>query len=289
LFGFPFHVIGALLAVWIVWGSTYLAIKIAVEAQVPPFLLISARFAVAGVILFVIASVRGERIPTPVEWRNGAIIGMLMMAGGVGLTAFSEQTMSSSLTTIIIASGSIINVLATGLIVGQWPHRAEWLGIAVGLFGVLLLTFDGDIRANPQSVLTQATALCCWAIGTGLSRKLSVAPGLMGSASEMAAGAAVLAVMSVLRGEALPEAVPAAAWGSWAYLALVGSVLAYTAYQHLIKHARPALVTSYSYVNPVVALVLGYAILDERVSPIALVAVVIIMTGVLLMARGRQS
>jgi drug/metabolite transporter (DMT)-like permease len=287
LFGMPWHVFAALIVVWVVWGSTYLAIKIAVEADVPPFLLIAARFSVAGALLFVFARLRGERLPIGAEWRNGALIGALMMAGGVGLTAFSEQAMSSSLTTIIIASGSIVNVLATGVIAKQWPHRGEWLGIGIGLLGVLLLTFDGDIRANPLSMLTQSTALLCWAIGTGLSRKLTVAPGMMGSASEMLAGAVVLALFSTVRGEALPAVIPAVAWVSWLYLTLAGSVLAYTAYQHLIKRARPALVTSYSYVNPVVALALGYTILDERVSALALAAVVVIMAGVLLMTRGR--
>jgi drug/metabolite transporter (DMT)-like permease len=287
-FGMPWHVFAALLVVWVVWGSTYLAIKIAIDTGVPPFVLIAARFFAAGSLLFGIARVRGERLPNALEWRNGALIGALMMAGGVGLTAFSEQAMSSSLTTIIIATGSILNVLATGAIAGDWPRRGEWIGIAIGLCGVVLLAFDGDIRANPLSAATQATALIFWAIGTGLSRKLVVAPGLMGSASEMLAGAGVLTVFSFLRGETLPAVITPTAWASWAYLTLAGSVLAYTAYQHLIKNARPALVTSYSYVNPVVALALGFTILGERVSTVALIAVTVIIAGVLLMARVRK-
>lgn len=288
IFGLRWDVALALLIVWTVWGSTYLAIKIAVGA-IPPFILICGRFLAAGVILFALARVRGERMPTMREWRNALVVGAFMLCGGVGLTAFAEQTNSSSLTTVIVASGSILNLLAAGLIMRDWPGRTEWLGIAIGIAGAVLLSLDGDVRANPQAVAVQFLALTCWAIGSALSRRLALAPGTMGNASEMLMGGAVLAGMSALASERWPLSIPPAALGAWLYLILFGSVLAYTAYMHLVKLARPALATSYSYVNPAVAIVLGFLVLDERISPIALAAMLIISSAVLVISRAKAT
>lgn len=286
LFGLRPDVFAALLAVWVVWGSTYLAIKIAVHA-VPPFMLTGGRFLLAGTTLLAIARIRRENWPSLPQWRNAMFVGALMMGGGVGLTSFAEQTNSSSLTTVIVASGSLLNLLAAGLIVRDWPQRGEWAGILLALAGVLLLSFDGDVRANPTAVAIQFCALLCWAVGGALSRKLSLAPGAMGNASQMLMGGAVISVFSALRGEQLPAVVPLDALGAWLYLALIGSVLAFSAYMHLMQHARPALSTSYSYVNPVVAMLLGYLVLNERVSPVALLSVAVIIAGVVLISRAK--
>lgn len=286
LFGLRPDVFAALLAVWVVWGSTYLAIKIAVHA-VPPFMLTGGRFLLAGTTLLAIARIRREAWPSLLQWRNALFVGALMMGGGVGLTSFAEQTNSSSLTTVIVASGSLLNLLAAGLIVRDWPQRGEWAGILLALAGVLLLSFDGDVRANPAAVAIQFCALLCWAVGGALSRKLSLAPGAMGNASQMLMGGAAISIVSVLRAEQLPAVVPLDALGAWIYLALIGSVLAFSAYMHLMQHARPALSTSYSYVNPVVAMLLGYFVLNERVSPAALLSVAVIIAGVVLISRAK--
>jgi drug/metabolite transporter (DMT)-like permease len=285
--GLSLNVWLALLIIWIVWGSTYLAIRIAV-ATVPPFLLISTRFLLAGLILFLFAKARGAALPSALQWCNAAIIGGLLLGCGVGGTAYSEQNISSSLTTIIIAGGSIVNVLMAGLINKTWPRRLEWLGIAIGLAGVALLAFDGDLRARPLNVLIQLFALTCWATGSALSSKLKLAEGAMGSASEMLAGGALLFAVSMARGDRLPAQLAPEAFGAWVYLVLFGSVIAYSAYMHVLKHARPALATSYSYVNPLVAIVLGFAVLNERVSAIAFVSAGFIITGVLLMSLMRS-
>ena len=285
--GLSFNTWLALFIIWTVWGSTYLAIRIAV-ATVPPFLLISTRFLLAGLILFVFAKLRGAALPTARQWRNAAIIGGLLLACGVGLTAFSEQNISSSLTTIIIAGGSIVNVLMAGVINKTWPKRLEWLGIAVGLAGVALLAFDGDLRANPFNVLIQLFALTCWATGSALSSKLKLAEGAMGSASEMLAGGGILFVVSIVRGDRLPAQLAPEAIGAWVYLVVFGSVIAYSAYMHVLKHARPALATSYSYINPIVAVALGFIVLNEKISPIAFVSAGFIITGVLLMSVVRS-
>jgi drug/metabolite transporter (DMT)-like permease len=281
-------VVAALIIVWVVWGSTYLAIKIGVQS-LPPFMLTSGRFLLAGVVLLVLARLRHEVWPSAIQWRNAFIVGALMMGGGVGLTSFAEQTNSSSLTTVIVAAGSLANLLAVGLIVGEWPGRREWAGIAVALCGTLLLAFDGDIQAAPAAAAVQIAAVTCWAVGTALTRRLQLSTGAMGNASQMLAGGVVVGVVSVLWREQLPSAVPMDAVGAWLYLALIGSVLAYSAYMHLVKNARPALTTSYSYVNTVVALMLGYFVLNERVSAPALAAVALILVGVVMISRAKSA
>jgi drug/metabolite transporter (DMT)-like permease len=280
-------VLAALLIVWIVWGSTYLAIKIGVQS-VPPFALTAARFLLAGVVLFVIARWRREALPSAAQWRSAAIVGAFTMGGGVGLTSVAEQTNSSSLTTIIVASGSLANLLAAGLILRDWPRRREWAGIVVALAGTVLLAFDGEVRAAPLAALVQMAAIGCWAIGSALSRKLSLAPGAMGNASQMLAGGLAVAVLSVVRGESVPAVVPTSAIGAWLYLALIGSVLAYSAYMHLVRSVSPALATSYSYVNPLVAMALGFLVLDELLSPAAFGAVALIVLGVVMISRARS-
>lgn len=271
----------ALLTIYLVWGSTYLAIRLAL-VSFPPFLLISTRFLAAGAILFVISLVRREALPTVRQWRNSAIVGGLLLAGGVGMTAFAEQYISSSLAVIIIASSPIWIVLATGLF-GQWPRRAEWLGIAVGFAGVALLAFDGNLRAQPIGVIAQVIAIMSWSLGTALSRKLDLPKGSMGNAVEMVCGGAILLGMSALRQEQVPASFEPQAIAAWVYLVTFGSLLAYSAYMHVLKHVRPAMASSYAYVNPVVALALGY-LAGERVAPIAFVAVGVILAGVVIMS-----
>jgi drug/metabolite transporter (DMT)-like permease len=285
-FGLRLDVLLALLAVWLIWGSTYLAIKIAI-VDIPPFMLIAARFLVAGGVLFIFARSRGEALPTPAEWRNAGIVGLLMLGGGVGLTANAEVYNSSSLTTILIAFGSVLNVLAAGLLTRVWPRGRDWLGIALGVSGVFLLSFDGDVRNQPWAVALQFVAMACWALGSAISQRLPIAKGMMGSASEMMLGGVALTLFSILRQEPIPAQVSLAAAASWAFLVVFGSIVAYTAYMHLLKHVRPGLATSYSYVNPLVAIVLGFAVLGERVGPMALLAVAVIVSGVVILSIGR--
>ncbi len=131
------------------WRSTYLAIHYAVES-IPPFLLVGSRCAVAGIVMFVIARSRGAPMPTGREWRNAALIGVLLLAGGTSGTALAAPYISSSMSAIIVASAPIWNALAMGLY-REWPTRFEWIGIAIGLVGVLMLFTDGSLRANPAT------------------------------------------------------------------------------------------------------------------------------------------
>jgi len=272
----------ALITIYIVWGSTYLAIRLAL-VSFPPFMLICARFVAAGAILFLIALARREKLPSATQWRNSAIVGGLLLGGGVGMTAYTEQYIPSSLAVIIIASSPIWIAIASGLLLRQWPQRLEWIGIAVGFAGVALLGLDGHLQAQPLALVSQLVAINCWAVGSALGRTLALPKGIMGNAAEMLCGSVILAVMTLVRHESLPTTFEPQAIAAWVYLVTFGSILAYTAYMHVLRNLRPAMASSYAYVNPIVAIALGY-LFGERIAPVAFLAIGVVLTGVVIVS-----
>jgi drug/metabolite transporter (DMT)-like permease len=274
----PLGVLLSLLAVYFIWGSTYLALRIAV-AEIPPFFLMGTRFITAGVLLFVFLKLRGAAWPTRTQWLHSLIVGGLMLGGGMGLVAFAEQWVSSSLAAALVATAPLWVAIFSSL-GGQWPSRLEWAGIVVGFAGVVLLNLEGEMRANPLGALAMLLSPIFWATGSVLSRKLNLPPGAMGTATEMLTGGPVLMLMSALSREQ-PAPVSGGAFGAWLYLVTFGSLIAFSAYMSLIRTVRPALAISYAYVNPVVALALGMALLDERITPVGLVGIAVILVGVI--------
>lgn len=286
IMGLRWDVAAALLVIWVVWGTTYLAIKLALASFAPHFM-IGIRFLVAGAIMFVFLKMREAQTPTRAEWRNATIVGSLLLAGGVGITAIAEQYVSSAMTVTLIASAPIWNVLWAAPVAGL-PKRVEWLGIGVGFVGVAMLMFDKTFQAQPQGLLLQFSAMTCWAIGSALGRKLILPAGAMANAIEMLMGGAVCMLISFARSEPLPTSFePVAVW-SLIYLITFGSILSYTAYMHVLRNVRPALASSYAFINPIVGITAGYLIAGETVAPIALVSVGIIITGVVLMTLVRR-
>jgi drug/metabolite transporter (DMT)-like permease len=181
-------------------------------------------------------------------------------------------------------------VLAAGLF-GDWPKRIEWVGIAIGFLGVALLMSDGNLQAAPIGVMAQSIGLAFWAVGTAVSRHVELPSGGMGNAAEMLMGGAILMVMSVIRGERIVGPIAPQAAVAWVYLVTIGSLLAFSAYMHVVKNVRPAMASSYAYINPVVAIALGALIANEQTTPVALIAVGVIIVGVAFMSlvRGRAS
>lgn len=268
------------------WGSTYLAIRYALDSF-PPFLIVGMRNVIAGALLFGLSRARGAAMPPRIEWRNAALIGVLLLAGGMAGTALAEQRISSSTTAIVVASAPIWNALAMGLF-REWPTRFEWLGIVIGLGGVVLLTADGNLQGEPLGVIIQLCGLSLWALGSAFGRHLRVPEGGMGHAIEMLAGGAASFVIAFALGErfdrpVLPESVIALV-----YLTVVGSLIAFSAYMIVIKNLRPALASTYAYVNPAVAIALGVAIRGETISAGALVAIGIIFGAVVVMTLARR-
>lgn len=276
----------SLLAVYLIWGSTYLGIRIALESW-PPFLMSALRFLAAGVAMYGFLRWRGVAAPTPRQWRNTVVTGTLLLAAGNGLVCYAEQTVSSSLAAVAIAGMPLFAALFAGLY-GRWPGPRDWLGIVVGFSGVILLNLGGEMRASPSGAIALVAAPLCWAFGSVWSRHQDMPDPLMSTAAQMLTGGAVLVLVTLLLGESWPAAPTLRATAALAYLTVFGSLVAFTAYIYLLQHVRPALATSYAYVNPPIAVALGVWLLDERFSAWELAAMVVILAGVAIILAARR-
>lgn len=289
----PALLLPALLACYLVWGSTYLAIRFAL-VSFPPFFQMGTRFLAAGVLLMAWVLWRARRgdavrLPTRFEWRNATIIGALMLGGGMGLTASAEQHIGSGLIAAFIAVVPML-VCGWGLLFGQRPHRLELAGMLVGVAGVLLLVRGASFSASPVGFASIAGATLAWSLGSVLSTtRLPLAPGPAGFASEMLCGGAVLMAISLALGEQFSAPPQPVALAAWAYLVVFGSLVAFSAYLYLLAHASPAVATSYAFVNPVIALALGVWIGKEALSGGEWIACAVILAGVVLIFRGKTA
>lgn len=280
------YLLPALLACYLVWGSTYLAIRYAL-ASFPPFFQMGTRFFVAGILLTVFMRLRCAPWPNVMHWRNAFVVGSLMLAGGMGLTGVASQTIGSGLIATFIAIVPML-VSAWGLLWGKRPNWMEITGMAVGMLGLLLLVRGTSFTASEVGLMAIVGATTLWSLGSVLqTTSLPLAQGPMGFASEMLCGGAVLMLISVILGEQFvwpPRPLAAAAW---AYLVLFGSLVAFSAYLYLLAHASPAIATSYAFVNPLIALFLGIVLAGEVVTKSEWMASTVILGGVLLIFAGK--
>ncbi|MBI5718503.1 MAG: drug/metabolite exporter YedA [Burkholderiales bacterium] len=286
--GLPPLVLACLAATWLIWGSTYLAIKFAL-VSLPPFFQMGTRFLAAGALLAAWLRWRGTPWPDARQWRHAAIVGALMLGGGMGGTALAETTVASGLVVAFIAVGPMVLALFN-LAFGVKPGRIEVAGMAVGLVGVLLLARGAGFAASPAGLVAQTVAITCWSLGSVLSqRRLPLAPGAMGFASEMLCGGALLMAMSWGAGETPAWPPTAGAVLAWVYLVTFGSLIAFNAYMVLLARASAAVASSYTYVNPVIAMALGVWLAGEQVSPGEWLATAVIVAGVVLLMAGRRA
>lgn len=277
----------ALGAVYLIWGSTYLALHYVVR-EVPAFLSMSLRFLVAGAILYAILRARGAANPAPRQIWNAARVGLFLMVGGMGLVAFSQRMgVGSGLAATVIA---VMPLFAAGwsTLWGVKPRLLELAGMLLGLAGVLLLSLEGDFRANPVALALIVCAPLCWSFGSVWSRRLIMPAGPMATAVEMFSGGLALGLVSLLTGERLTVTPSLTAILAWAYLVVFGSLIAFTAYMFLLEKTRPAVATSYAYVNPVIAVILGVTLGGEHLNGFGLVALPVILAGVGLVAYAQQ-
>ena len=270
-----------MVALYFIWGSTYLAIRFALPGF-PPLLMSGLRFLCAGSLLYSILRLRGEAPPSRTQWFAAFRVGTLLVCGNA-LVVVAEQWVSSGVTAVAIASVPLWSVLFAGLW-GRWPAKREWLGLAVGLAGVALLQSGGEMRASPAGAVVLLFSALSWAFGSMWSRRLPIPKGLMAAATEMLTGGAVLFCAAVLHGERMTALPDPRALGAFVYMVIFGSIVAYSAYAFLLAKVRPALATSYAYVNPVVAVLLGAAFAGERVTALALAALALILAGVAIVA-----
>lgn len=271
------HVALALAIVYVVWSSTYFAIRVVVLA-LPPLLSGGARFAFAGAALLAIDRARGRALPPAREWARALPVGLLMFAGGNGLVAIAERTASSGAAALACALAPAWAAILA-LPFGERPTRKQWLGFVIGFAGVAILS-KGAMPDRSSAVLLLLAPIC-WALGTVLTKRL----GATSAALQLfVGGLATCAIGAALR-EPIPHRVPASAWIALAYLAIIGSMVAYTAYIHLVKHAPVSVAMSYAYVNPVLAVILGAAAGGEKVGAAVIASGALVTLAVVLIVR----
>jgi drug/metabolite transporter (DMT)-like permease len=271
----------ALLIVYVVWGSTYLALKVGLEA-LPPFTLNAARFLVAGALLFAYCRHRRWPMPTRPQWRAGAIQGLLLPAAGTGGACWAEQSLSSGTTALLLATIPLWIVLGRRVADHERITPAVAMGLAAGIGGVALLVRPGG-GGTPMAFAVALGGAMCWGLGSVYALHAPrPAQALMASAIEMLSAGAALAVLATVTGEPARTGFTGRSLLALAYLTIFGSVIAYTAYAWLLDHVAPRIAGTYAFVNPVVAVLLGWWLLDERLTWRVLAATAVIAAGVAL-------
>ncbi|BAU72468.1 drug/metabolite exporter YedA [Metapseudomonas furukawaii] len=277
----PLLLIGAFLALYLIWGSTYLAIRIGVESW-PPLLMAGIRFVVAGALMYGFLRWRGVPNPSWQEWKSAAAVGFLLLScGNGGVTLAEDLGVASGVAALAVATVPLFALLF-GLIWGQRTTRLEWAGIVLGLVGIGLLNLGSNLQASPMGAALILFAAAAWSFGSMWSKNLTLPSGPMASAAEMLAGGVALLAGSLLSGERLVAAPTLAGWGALAYLVVFGSIIAFSAYLYLLKQVRPAAATSYAYVNPVVAVLLGIGFAGETIGLEEGLAMLVIISAVVL-------
>jgi len=294
----------AFATIYLVWGSTYLAIRVAVET-LPPFLMAGARFLVAGSILYAWLWLTRRIRPTARQWRDNAIVGALLLLGGNGLVSWAEQTVPSGIATLLISVGPLFIVLGDWLVLvvgrdhtrGARPTLPTLAGIALGVVGLVLLVApslraEAAVPLDPWRVGAILLACVTWSAGSIFTRYArSPAEPLTAAAIQMLMGGLWLVLTATALGEPGrfdPAVVTLPSVMSWLYLVFVGSLVGFTTFVWLMKHSTPARVSTYAYVNPIVAVFLGWLILDEPIGPRLLVASAIIIAGVAIITRQKN-
>jgi drug/metabolite transporter (DMT)-like permease len=281
----------AFAAVYLIWGSTYLAIRFAIET-VPPFLVGGFRFIIAGSLMYVFLRMRGEARPTGAQWRSAFIIGPLLLTGGNGGIVWSEQFVPSGVVALMVACVPLWMLLLAWLRGGSPPSAREWFGVAMGLIGVSMLVSLGGVQAAGSVSLLAALVMLCstlsWSVGSMFAREapLPSSP-LLASAMEMLIGGAGMLLIALLRGEFTQLASSSVSMRSAlsiVYLAGFGSIVAFSAYKWLLSRVSPALVGTYAFVNPVVAVALGWAFASEALTSRTLLAMVVIVGAVVMIS-----
>jgi drug/metabolite transporter (DMT)-like permease len=285
-------VVAAFAAVYVLWGSTYLGIRFSIET-LPPFSTQGVRYFLAGVVLFAWARWRGDKVPTRREWIGGAITGAALFVGGTGALVWAEHFIPSGVAALVVATEPMAFVLLEAMRRRRRPHGVVLAGLALGTAGLLVLvgpgTFFGGERFHLGACLVLVAGTFAWAWGSLFSRgsRLPSSP-LMATAATLLTGGGLLALVGVLAGELGrfdPSAVSAKSILATVYLLIFGSVVGFSAYLWLLRVSTASRVSTYAYVNPIVAVVLGWALAGETMTGRVLLAAGIIVGAVALIIR----
>lgn len=284
-------------AIYLIWGTTYLAMKIGLES-IPPFAIAGSRFLIAGSVTYLALRLLGIEPPSRVQWRNASLIGILLMVGGNGLVMWAIQYIPSGIAAVIVATMPVWMVLFDWLFFkGPAPNRQVVCGLVVGFTGIVLLinpqqTVPGGQSLNIIGCLVCMSAPMFWAFGSLQSRVTDLPSNtFMSVALQMITGGAVLLAISVLLGEhkliVLSE-ITLRSISAVVYLMIFGSIIALGTYMWLLRHAPAARVSTYTYVNPIIAVILGWLILDETITFQMLFAIGIILAAVMLIVANKS-
>ena len=276
----------ALAAVYLIWGSTYLGIRFALEGGYPPLLMAGGRFLLAGSMMYLVLRKRGESAPTRGQWKNLAVMGLLMMGIGNGMVSIAEQWVSSGLAAVAIASTPLWMGLFS-LARGQRPSGVEWVGIGIGLVGVLWLNAGSTLSATPAGLVALLVATIAWAFGSIWSKGRDLPTPFMSAAGQMLCGGVMMLVAGGISGESFSAMPTLKGTLAVAYLITFGSIIGFTAYVWLLHHVRPTLAGSYAYINPAIAVVLGAWLAAEHFTSHDLGAMAVILLGVVVITLGK--
>ena len=272
-------------AVYLIWGSHYLATAIALESY-PPFMLTATRLLAAILILLVSLKLRGDLRPSGREALCAVCTGAVMFAGAGAITLGQDLGVASGLASLAVGAVPVWATLIS-LVFGYRPCGVEGLGLIVGIAGLAILNFEGGMQGQPLGAALVLAGAFMWAFGSVMSNRLALPRGFTGVMLQMTGGFLALTLISLARGEGVPANPTPLATLGLIYLALVSTLMAFSAYMYLVRHLRPALATSYAYVNPVIAVLLGAALLAEPVTGSSVLATVVIVTGVVLVMLGK--
>ncbi len=243
--------------------------------------MVGLRFAVAGTVLYVVMRLLGNPNPTLKEWRGAAIVGLLLPVFGNGTVTYVQHHIASSVAALAIATAPIWMAIFSSV----WGHKItsrEWLGIAIGFVGIVLLNLGGSLHGNLVSALLLMFAAASWSFGSVLSKHIAMPAGLMGAACQMLCGGLIGLALSALFNESWPTQISAKSWWAMWFMVVLGSIVAYSAYQYLLKTVRPLVASSNTFVNPIVAFIVGIWLANETVTANEYIALAIILIGVFL-------
>lgn len=279
-------VAAALATIYLFWGSSYLGVAYALESY-PSFLLSALRLLGCIVVLAPMLVWRGASLPSRGEMISASLLGALMFSGA-GLVALGQELgVSSGLTSVATAAVVIWATLFAALL-GHHPGKLEMTGVAIGLVGVALLNLEKGMQASPAGALVLLLGPMAWALGSMISNRIALPSGLMSVFFQMLGGFGALILLGALRGEQLPSDPALSATAALVYLALFPTLLGFSVFMYLVREVRPALATSYGYVNPMIAVLLGISLRAESITHIGALAMAVIISGVLLVLIGKS-
>lgn len=276
----------ATLAVYLIWGSTYLAQHEAIKV-VPPSLMNGSRFIVAGLAIYVFLRLRGWQNPKSKQIRNAVLVGVILNCASVGLLGYSLKYISSGLAALGIAAIPLWAALFNSI----WerrPRPIEALGLGLGIVGVAILNVGNDLWVVPAGAIALLISPAIWAFGSVYSRRLELPSGLMSSAFLLMGGGVSLTLVGLMTGERISEIPNSGVILGWFYLAVFGSIIAFSAYTYLLQNAPPIVATSYAYVNPIIAVILGAIFAHESLTWQTLIAGTFIIAAVVIITFNQR-